>query len=261
MSELRERIARFDRELTERLSTRTERCRFGTAFFHDGFPRRWDSNFVWVEADLDGVGSDDLVADADDVLGRAGLAHRVLSIDDRARGERLAAGFEALGYEIDRDVTMVHVREPDRWTDARAEEIDLATAKRFFVAANLEAARRVDAADARMLADFRDVLVERVDARFFGARVDGQVVAGCELYRLDDVAQIEDVFTMTAHRGLGLARAVVLAAVRTAREAGADLVHLFADGDDWPKQLYAKLGFDELGRSISFLKVPPDQRA
>ena len=54
MNDLLDRIARFDREITERLSTRTERCRFGTAFFHEGFPRRWDSNFVWVQDGLDG---------------------------------------------------------------------------------------------------------------------------------------------------------------------------------------------------------------
>jgi GNAT superfamily N-acetyltransferase len=261
LSDLRDRISRFDRELTERLSTRTERCRFGTAFFHEGFPRRWDSNFVWADAPLDGVGAEELAGDADDVLGRAGLEHRQVYVRGLEQGRRLSPGFEALGYETDRDVTMVHTREPDRWTDPLAEEIDLATAKRFYVSANREAEDGVHAADAQMLADFRDVLVERVDTRFFGARVGVDVVAGCELYVLGDGAQVEDVFTLRAHRGRGLARAVVLAAVRAAREAGADLLFLYADDEDWPKQLYAKLGFDGVDRSLSFLKTPPGQRA
>jgi GNAT superfamily N-acetyltransferase len=261
VSEPRDRIARFDREMTERLSTRTESCRFGTAFYHEGFPRRWDSNFVWVEGSLEGVGAEELADDADDVLGRAGLAHRQLYVAELERARRLTAGFEALGYEIDRDVTMVHTREPDRWTDARAEEIDLATAKRFYATANREMEDGVYAADAEMLADFHGVIAERVDTRFFGATLDGEVVAACELYLIGRTAQVEDVFTLTEHRGHGLGRVVVLAAVRAAREAGADLVHLYADDEDWPKQMYAKLGFDEVDRSMSFLKVPPAQRA
>ena len=260
MSDLLDRISRFDRELTERLSTRTERCRFGTAYFHEGFPRRWDSNFVWADAPLEGVGAEELAADADDVLGRAGFGHRQIYVREVEQGRRLMPGLEALGYATDRDVTMLHTREPDRWIDAMAEEVDLATAKRFYVSANREAEDGVHGADAQMLADFRDVLVERVDTRFFGARVGGEVVAGCELYMLGDDAQVEDVFTLRAHRGGGLARAVVLAAVRAAREAGAQLLFLFADDEDWPKQLYAKLGFDEVDHSHSFLRVPPVQR-
>jgi hypothetical protein len=52
----------------------------------------------------------------------------------------------------------------------------------------------------------------------------------------------------------------VLAAVRAARADDADLVYLAADDEDWPKHMYAKLGFDEAGRSFDFVKKPP-QRA
>jgi hypothetical protein len=34
---------------------------------------------------------------------------------------------------------------------------------------------------------------------------------------------------------------------------GNDLTFLIADRDDWPKQLYAKLGFDEVGRVWEFV--------
>lgn len=256
-----ERIARFDRELHERISTRTERCRFGTAYFHEGFPRRWDSNFVWVQARLDGVRAEDLAADADEVQGRAGLEHRHLVLENATHGERLAPSLGGIGYRIDRNVVMAHLREPDRWIDDRAEEIDLPTAIGFSAAAGRESSDPAEAADAQMLADFRRVLAERVSARFFGVRVDGEVVAGCELYPSGDVAQIEDVYTLTPYRGHGFGRAVVLAAVRAAREAGADLVFLGADDEDWPKQMYAKLGFDAVGRSFDFVRPPAAQRA
>jgi predicted GNAT family acetyltransferase len=111
-----------------------------------------------------------------------------------------------------------------------------------------------------MLASFLEVLVERAGARIYGVRVDGDVVAGAQLMVLDGVAQVEDVVTLTAHRGQGYARAAVLAAVRAARNDGADLVYLGADDEDWPKHMYAKLGFDEVARSFDFVRKPP-QRA
>ena len=261
MTDVLERIAAFERDLERRLSSRTERSRFGTAYFHDDFPRRWDSNFVWTAPPLDAVEAEQLAADADDVLGRAGLQHRVIWVADAAQGERLAPGFAGLGYVVDRNVVMVHAREPDAWTDERAEEVDLEGAKAMWFAAHLEEPDVIGPADARMLADFLDVLVEGAGARFYGVRVDGDVVAGAQLMVRDGVAQVEDVVTLAAHRGQGFARAAVLAAIREARRQGADLVYLGADDEDWPKHMYAKLGFDEAGRSYDFVKKPPDQRA
>jgi ribosomal protein S18 acetylase RimI-like enzyme len=255
-----ERIEAFERVLEERLSTRTERTRFGTAYFHEDFPKRWDSNFVWTDPPLDEVEAEQLAADADEVLGDAGLLHRVIWVADAEQGERLAPGFAGLGYVVDRNVVMVHAREPDVWTDERAEEVDLESAKAMWRAAHLEEPDVIESADAEMLADFLDVLAEQADARFYGVRVDGEVVAGAQLMVLDGVAQVEDVVTLIAHRGQGFARAAVLAAIRAARADGVDLVYLGADDEDWPKHLYAKLGFDEAGRSFDFVKKPP-QRA
>jgi GNAT superfamily N-acetyltransferase len=255
------RIEAFARELEELLCTRSERCRFGTAYFHDGFPRRWVSNFVWADAPLDSVAAEELAGDADDVLGGAGLDHRMIVTEDLAQAERLAPGMARLGYRIDRNLVMVHAREPDRWTDDRAEEIDVASARDFHERTGLADEDIDDPADAKMLADFRHLLAERIGARFFGVRVNGEIVSGCELYPLGEVAKIEDVFTLPEHRGSGLSRAAILAAVRAARALGAELVFLVADDEDWPKHLYGKLGFDAVGRSIDFVKKPPAQRA
>ena len=59
---------------------------------------------------------------------------------------------------------------------------------------------------------------------------------------------MEAVATLPAHRGRGYASAVVLRAVEEALAAGHDLVFLTADDDDWPKELYARLGFEQIGR-------------
>ena len=97
MTDALERIAAFERDLEGRLSTRTERSRFGTAYFHDDFPRRWDSNFVWTDPPLDAVEAEQLAADADDVLGRAGLQHRVIWVADAAQGSGSRPGSPGSG--------------------------------------------------------------------------------------------------------------------------------------------------------------------
>jgi predicted N-acetyltransferase YhbS len=47
-------------------------------------------------------------------------------------------------------------------------------------------------------------------------------------------------------------------AIAAAREAGADFVFLVADADDWPKEWYARLGFEPIGR---YVKLRPPTAA
>ena len=77
--------------------------------------------------------------------------------------------------------------------------------------------------------------------------VDGGIASYAGLYLDGTVGQIEDVATLPTYRDRGLARAVVLRAVAEARQAGAELVFLVAAEEDWPKELYRRLGFDAIG--------------
>jgi ribosomal protein S18 acetylase RimI-like enzyme len=96
------------------------------------------------------------------------------------------------------------------------------------------------------------VIGERVRARFFGAVVDGEVVSYSDLYHDGADAQIEDVGTLPEHRDRGYASAVVLTAIEAARSDGAEFVCLVADANDWPKELYGRLGFDTVGHYTKF---------
>ena len=74
----------------------------------------------------------------------------------------------------------------------------------------------------------------------------------CTLFLDEDVngrrvATVEEVGTLPARRGRGLARAVVCAAVADAGRWGADLIVVPADADDWPQLMYARLGFTRGG--------------
>jgi RimJ/RimL family protein N-acetyltransferase len=88
--------------------------------------------------------------------------------------------------------------------------------------------------------------------RFFAAFADGRVAGYCELRSDGTTAQIEDVATAAEFRGRGLGRAIVQFAVEEARRAH-DLVFLEALEDDWPRELYAKLGFDVVDELHVFL--------
>lgn len=86
--------------------------------------------------------------------------------------------------------------------------------------------------------------------------MDGSLAGVSELIVHDGVAEIDNVNTLERFRGRGVARAVVGRAVREGIEGGADLVFLIADDGDWPKQLYAKLGFDPVGIYWRFTRPP-----
>jgi RimJ/RimL family protein N-acetyltransferase/N-acetylglutamate synthase-like GNAT family acetyltransferase len=97
-----------------------------------------------------------------------------------------------------------------------------------------------------LLDDAKRLIMRAVPTRFFAAFADDEIAAYCEVRSDGAVAQIEDVNTLPRFRGRGLGRTVVQHAIDEAREAN-DLVYLEALADDWPRELYAKLGFDVVG--------------
>jgi predicted GNAT family acetyltransferase len=80
----------------------------------------------------------------------------------------------------------------------------------------------------------------------------GKLVAMTKLYTDGVTAQVEDVYTVPAWRNRGCARRLITRAIALAWEAGHELVFIVADDDGWPKHLYARLGFDPIGRMGMF---------
>jgi predicted GNAT family acetyltransferase len=76
----------------------------------------------------------------------------------------------------------------------------------------------------------------------------GELVAMTKLYSDGVTAQVEDVYTVPAWRNRGCARRLIMRAVALAGEAGHELVFIEADDNGWPKQLYARMGFDPVGQ-------------
>jgi ribosomal protein S18 acetylase RimI-like enzyme len=251
MSEL-ERALEF-LALADHGGTREEPFRYGTARFDDRLPLRWDSNYLRVERVPKEVGAKELAEEAERIQGAAGLRHRKLEVRDEAAGAQLEPEFRRLGWTVSRNVLMALHREPDRSPDrSLVREVDLDVLREpraeqirtYEWGADPEVATQLHAA--------KRYFAERVETRFFAVVIDGRPVSWTDLYLAEGTAQIEDVGTLESHRGRGYASALVLHAAEEARRSGAELVFLVADDQDWPKELYRKLGFDELGRVYEF---------
>jgi ribosomal protein S18 acetylase RimI-like enzyme len=257
MTEL-ERCLALLKEIDRRAAKREVPFRFGTAYLHDELPRVWSRNYVSLERELESVTPGLVSSEADRVLGEAGIAHRKVEVFDAEAGERLAPGLAKLGWRVECDVIMVAAREPDRDADvAVVEEVGRDVLEPIWAEAQRSDSEVGGEDVIRQLAEGKRVLESAIGARFFAARADGEIGAYCELYSGSGTGQIENVLTLERFRNRGLARALVLRALAESRSAGNDLTFLLADRDDWPKELYRKLGFDELGFVYDFVVPTP----
>jgi ribosomal protein S18 acetylase RimI-like enzyme len=238
--------------------TRTEPFAYGTAVFDDRLPRRWDSNYLLVDRVPKDVGAAELAVEAERVQGPAGLLHRKLELRDEEAGARLEPAFRELGWTVNRHVLMALHRAPDRSADrSLVEEVDAAALREVRAEQIHGYAWGSDPDVVAQLHAAKTYFAEVVETHFYAVVVDGRPASWADLYLAGGTAQIEDVGTLPSHRGKGYASTVVLHAAEEARRAGAELIFLVADDEDWPKELYRKLGFDELGRVYEFLLSRP----
>jgi ribosomal protein S18 acetylase RimI-like enzyme len=222
------------------------------AFLDLRIPLVWNAN--WMVVERDGMSVEEVVEQADQLIGESGMEHRVVLVRRPEWGPALAAGLERRGWDPDRGEYMV-LREP--WQQpATAIEIEEATLDE--VAGFLEdfnstellrhipEALVAETVPQLLMADrFASEAVER--ERWLVARADGRMASACRLFQQDRVGQVEDVATLPWARERGLARAVVCAAAAASRADGDELTFLGADANDWPKLLYASVGFETVG--------------
>jgi ribosomal protein S18 acetylase RimI-like enzyme len=223
--------------------TRVAETPSGRAVFTDELPHRLDGNYLWVERYADPT---ELVAEAER------HQRRLIFVPDPEIGDRLAPWFEQEGWRVDRHVVMAQLRAPEREADLglvqELREEELRPARRRVLSGHPWATEEV----LDQIFAAKRLIGERVRARFLGVVVDGEVVSYADLYQDGADAQVEDVGTLDEHRGRGYASAVVLAAIEASRRDGAELVFLVADANDWPQELYRRLGFETVGNYTKF---------
>jgi RimJ/RimL family protein N-acetyltransferase/predicted GNAT family acetyltransferase len=241
-----ERIRAFRRALDEGASERLVATPHGMGLLVDSAPSVYVANYLSADRPASGAV---LAAEADAVLEER--RHRRIVVEGGLPG--LTPELEAQDYTYTPHLVLVHARDPDRLVDTSAiRDVPLDTVRAARTTSTLR-----ESWGSEELARELGHVTERVCAaaltRFFAAFAGDDVAGYCELRELDGVAQIENVEVLEEFRGRGLGRALVQAALVEARR-GSDVVWLEALADDWPRELYAKLGFDVVARRDVYTK-------
>jgi GNAT superfamily N-acetyltransferase len=193
----------------------------------------------------------ELIATAEDLLD--GLAHRWVIVP--APPAALDRDFAAAGWSASTTVYMARRRGPDRHVDLDGVvevpyEI-LAPSEERFIAGQPWGG---DPAVAVQMIDRNGRTHAAAQERIHAVLRAGGPAAWAKLRGgTGPVRQIEDVAVLPEARGEGLGRAVVSAALEAVDDAG--LLFLAADEDDWPKELYGRLGFDPVGRTRTHARL------
>ena len=185
---------------------------------------------------------------------QAELPYRHIVVEDGPTGWSLEGAFRAAGWRVNREVLMALAEPPDRQVATSAvtalnEEQMLALMRRWIIEDHPDIAD--DGLD--QLAEYGKRQGRLWSERRFGI-VDeaGAPTAVTKLRTEGTTAWVEDVFTVPEARGRGHARTLVTHTTALARSADHDLTFIIADDDDWPKDLYMRIGFRAIGGTWTF---------
>ena len=256
LSKAMARCVEFQRRFERARAGRAVQCAYGTAYFNDDLPRVFDLNVLSVDLGVS-VSAPELAAEADAVQGTAGLAHRKIAIDDEL-GAALAPDFRELGWLVNELLVMPHRRPAPPVDVSTVEEVE---ADELVPVWARWMRRDPEVGDEEMVRQLVEAQLRRsggARVRYFATRVEGGIASYCELFSDGRSGQIESVMTGEEFRGRGLGKAVVAGAL-AASQAVHDFTFIVADADDWPKELYCKLGFEAAGSTFSFVRRPGDR--
>ena len=242
-----DRVVGFVRQNLAKTADELRPIEAGCVVSTPSLPGVWSVNQIRVAPPL---GFEPLIQLAEEQLAAMRYVHIVS--ENQETGTDLEEAFRAAGWKTEREVWMVLAEEPDRASDTSlvvdAGEDEVSELMRRWYAEDELSALALD-----QLVEFGRRESRACADRLLGVRSsDGHLVAVSKLRSDGRTAQVEDVYTAPEARGRGFGRAVVTRAVELARDDGHDLIFIGADDNDWPKQLYARIGFRPLGRMWQF---------
>jgi ribosomal protein S18 acetylase RimI-like enzyme len=246
----------FECTIQDRVARGSREFEYGTALFNDELRRVYDTNFVRFERgfhELTGA----LVEEAAEEL-QGSLRHRKVVIPDEEAGARVAGELvdRGRGWRHFTLVTMAY-RGPRDGSTVRtpraAEQVDL-RAVRGAREQTLDDGKR-DSEARRQIVAFTELMATATPTRLIAAFTEGEIGSYCALFQEDGIGQIDEVTTIERFQRRGLGTAVVEGALRASLADGDSLTFLVADEGDWPKDWYARLGFEPIGRRYELLRV------
>lgn len=181
-----------------------------------------------------------------------GLGHRCLEFVQAEYGLPFRPAFERWGWKSALHVWMrFEGPRPPASDDTEVEEVDYAEV--------LDLRRRWHEEDFPGV-HIGDHFTHAAEAaacrapRVLSVRAGGEPVAYAQVERLEDAAEVTEVYVHPDHRGRGLGTRLTRAAVALAPPVP-DL-WIQADAEDRPQRLYARLGFQPVARDLKFLRLP-----
>lgn len=247
MPDLLSRVTTFRADFARRQAAETVEYPGAVAVRDPDFPASHEHNQLLV-----------LGAEAD-VQALTRLGQQRISVLDGRLGAALAPALVTAGYQAGRELVMARSTAAQALPEAPAREVGPADLRD----ALLRQLRRwmPDPGQAelvRQLADRRPVRLRGADdVRFLAVpAADGEVAVWADLY-LDEpagLAQLEDLVTADDHTGRGHGNTLLSTALARAGEAGCGTLFLVADAEDWPREWYARRGFEVIGQSWGFVK-------
>jgi ribosomal protein S18 acetylase RimI-like enzyme len=246
-----DRAVAFDRSYSDRLVDELVPARHGRGRFTPELPLVRYLNHYLVDP---GVRApiDDLIAEAGELHAARGFTHRKIAIDD-SLGRELEPAFRARGWKHAELLVMPHAAGAQPDVDVSAvEEVGPEELEPLWLEGMRGSPEPESEEEIRQLIAAQHRRRRSVEVRYFAVRADGRIASYCELFSDGETGQIESVMTLEPFRGRGLAKAVVTRALRES-QARHDFTFLIADADDWPKELYRKLGFETVGSSWDFV--------
>jgi len=228
----------------------------GTLIGVSDAPDYWDYNLLRVEGATEATAAE-LAAAAGGAQGARDF--RRVEVLDAAAGERLAAGFAALGWRAFRHLWMLRAgTEPPSERHAAVEQVpphlvddlnrEWLSSEPWWSSGD-DGARRFAAAAAR--ADARLPGTARTLAVF-----DPWPVGFVALRAAEGTAEITGLYVTPSHRGRGLGGALLESAIATARAEAIGDLWVVADADDGPQALYERAGFAPVWVEHLFTRLP-----
>lgn len=248
------RAVEFQRGFDERLVEEIVATPHGRGLLTPSLPRVFYLNNLSVDLGAEAT-ADELIEEAEAVHAPAGLTHRKISIDDEL-GARLEPAFRELEWKVERLLVMPHVGPSPTVDTSAVEEIDPHELEPIWAEGIRSSPEIQNEEEVQQLVTAQHRRRQAVQVRYFAARSEGRIASYCELFSDSKTGQVESVMTLEPYRGRGLAKAIVSRALAES-QAAHDFTFLVADADDWPKELYRKLGFEAAGSIWDFLRPPP----
>ena len=249
------RAVDFIRRFRERMAEEIVPAPYGRALLTPSLPRVYYTNTFAVDLGADGSATELLEA-LEPIFWAAGLTHRQVSVDDEL-GARVAPEFRELGWKAEELLVMPHGGEAPGVDTSGVEEVGWEELEPVWAEGIRASPEIQDEEEVQQLVAAQHRRRIAVDVRYFAARVDGGIASYCELFSNDKTGQVESVMTLEGSRRRGLAKAIVTHALAESRAAGHDFTFLLAEAEDWPRELYRKLGFEAVGSIWSFFRPPP----